>query len=155
MTLHKTVLDSLEYVVRKSDYESVVREKTFPEASLLEGRFRHPVLQPDLRAKLKGRHVYDIYQVWDDSETYERAAYEIMRAATTPNIKSLSIVVVKKGSDSWDSNYAKLFTKGVFELLDPSHVKIDRKEVYYAEIDSKLAKNLGEIRRVLKRKLGL
>jgi hypothetical protein len=154
---HNNVVDAIDEALTESGYE-VSRGTALPFPSVLE-RFGHRRLMPDLWAKKKDSKQYDVYEVWD-SESSGGAISEVMRAALTPNVRSLSIVLIEnerlaRKNDNWTLSYTRNYVKGVFEVLDISRLSFPWNEVYFAEVDSATAKDVEKTKQYLKQKLGI
>ncbi|HEV2119952.1 MAG TPA: hypothetical protein VGS11_07625 [Candidatus Bathyarchaeia archaeon] len=154
---HNNVVNALDQALRESGYE-VSHGTALPFPSVLE-RFGHRRLMPDLWANKKGIKQYDVYQVWD-SEGSGDAISEVMRAELTPNVGSLSIVLVEnerlaRKNDNWTLSYTRNYVKGVLEVLDHSRLSFPWNEFYFAEVSSAMAKDLVKTKQYLKQKLGI
>ena len=135
-------------------YEEVHREESFVEASILEARWDHPTLTPDLWAKNRGKKRYDVYQIWD-AEGEGIAAYEVMRTAITPNIGYVCIVTLAKGQDSWNAKYARKFVNGVLEVLEEKRLHVSPEFFCYANLDADSLSSRAKVRRILVKRVDL
>jgi len=154
---HDRIVDLLYSLVKddKKTYKETHDDSTINPIHIHVGREVVPY-HPDIWAKTRKKNEIDIYEVWN-TEDERSACSDILHAACTDNIRSLSIVCVRnpRFKDPWTVKYAKTICRVFLDHLrnKSGALLLEITEVYFAEIGKDDIKDDNKIKRSLKAQL--